>query len=181
MPKGMKRLLLLLMTSIIACCAFGQDADYLIRQYRKVKGAEYRNFTKSARNAKKEHELYINPQNYELLSKIKKIEVVMVSLNQEQKDALTKNIKNINGYKNLYEDHAIPSNRPNNSWSIFPLVQYYGKEKNGKLKDIIIRIDTTLKEYSTTIIHIAGELTTEDVMKSIHLNEGKNIIFFDCD
>ena len=32
---------------IVACSAFAQDTDHLMKQYRKVKGAKYENMTKA--------------------------------------------------------------------------------------------------------------------------------------
>ena len=59
----MKKSILTLAMLIIASCAFAQNADYLIKQYRKTKGADYENMTKKIKKqAKKER--YINPKYY---------------------------------------------------------------------------------------------------------------------
>jgi hypothetical protein len=159
---------------IVACCAFGQDADYLMKQYKKLKGAEYKNVTKTnKKKAKKEK--YINPRFWEIVQKIEKIEMVMVPLNDNLRDNLTENIKNIEGYENLYEKKNNTNSMLSKNWSIFSLVQYYGIEDNDIFKDVIIRIDTQADEQITVIIHIVGELSAEDVMETVTLKESKNI------
>jgi hypothetical protein len=159
---------------IVACCAFGQDADYLMKQYKKLKGAEYKNVTKTnKKKAKKEK--YINPRFWEIVQKIEKIEMVMVPLNDNLRDNLTENIKNIEGYENLYEKKNNTNSMLSKNWSIFPLVQYYGIEDNDIFKDVIIRIDTQFDEQITVIIHIVGELSAEEVMETVTLKQNKNI------
>jgi hypothetical protein len=159
---------------IVACCAFGQDADYLMKQYKKLKGAEYKNVTKTnKKKAKKEK--YINPRFWEIVQKIEKIEMVMVPLNDNLRDNLTENIKNIEGYENLYEKKNNTNSILSKNWSIFSLVQYYGIEDNDIFKDVIIRIDTQFDEQITVIIHIVGELSAEEVMETVTLKESKNI------
>jgi hypothetical protein len=159
---------------IVACCAFGQDADYLMKQYKKLKGAEYKNVTKTnKKKAKKEK--YINPRFWEIVQKIEKIEMVMVPLNDNLRDNLTENIKNIEGYENLYEKKNNTNSILSKNWSIFSLVQYYGIEDNDIFKDVIIRIDTQFDEQITVIIHIVGELSAEEVMETVTLKQNKNI------
>jgi hypothetical protein len=159
---------------IVACCAFGQDADYLMKQYKKLKGAEYKNLTKTnKKKAKKEK--YINPRFWEIVQKIEKIEMVMVPLNDNLRDNLTENIKNIEGYENLYEKKNNTNSILSKNWSIFSLVQYYGIEDNDIFKDVIIRIDTQFDEQITVIIHIVGELSAEEVMETVTLKQNKNI------
>jgi hypothetical protein len=159
---------------IVACCAFGQDADYLMKQYKKLKGAEYKNLTKTnKKKAKKEK--YINPRFWKIVQKIEKIEMVMVPLNDNLRDNLTENIKNIEGYENLYEKKNNTNSILSKNWSIFSLVQYYGIEDNDIFKDVIIRIDTQFDEQITVIIHIVGELSAEEVMETVTLKQNKNI------
>ena len=170
----MKKIILSFAMLIVACCAFGQDADYLMKQYKKLKGAEYKNVTKTnKKKAKKEK--YINPRFWEIAQKIEKIEMVMVPLNDNLRDNLTENIKNIEGYENLYEKKNNTNSMLSKNWSIFPLVQYYGIEDNDIFKDVIIRIDTQADEQITVIIHIVGELSAEEVMETVTLKESKNI------
>ena len=62
------------------------------------------------------------------------------------------------------------------TWTLFPLVQYYGIEESGTFKDVIIRIDTSKdNKCITIIIHIVGEMSAEEVMQAVELEEEKNI------
>ena len=101
--------------------------------------------------------------------------MVMVPLNDNLRDNLTENIKNIEGYENLYEKKNNTNSMLSKNWSIFPLVQYYGIEDNDIFKDVIIRIDTQADEQITVIIHIVGELSAEEVMETVTLKQNKNI------
>ena len=93
-----------------------------------------------------------------------------------QREALTENIKNIDGYENLYEKKSNVTDMFSDTWTLFPLVQYYGIEESGTFKDVIIRIDTSKdNKCITIIIHIVGEMSAEEVMQAVELKEEKNI------
>ena len=171
---NMKKIILSLAMLIVACCAFCQDADYLMKQYKKLDGAEYKNLTKTFKKKAKK-EMYINPKLWKVAQKIEKVEMVMVPLNENLRDALTENIENIEGYENLYKKKNNTNSILSKNWSIFPLVQYYGIENNDTFNDVIIRIDTKADDSITVIIHIVGELSAEEVMETVTLKESKSI------
>ncbi len=175
----MKKAILSLAMLIIAICTYGQDASYLIKQYKKVKGAKYENMTKQVKKTAKK-EKYINPEFYELSCKIKNTEVVTVNLSEDEREALTTNIEGIEGFKSLYQKKSNATNMLSDNWSLFKESQYFGIEENGIIKDAIIRIDATSQnDIITVIIHIEGELTPEEVMKAVQLDERKSIKYED--
>ena len=97
----MKKIILSMVMLMATCLAFAQDASYLIKQYRKLDGAKYENMTKEVKKKAKK-EKYTNPKLFDSTERLIKVEYVQVSLNDQQKEALTENIKNVDGYKQLY-------------------------------------------------------------------------------
>lgn len=171
----MKKIILSMAMLIVACSAFAQDADHLMKQYRKVKGAEYENMTKAFKKKAKKMQ-YIDPKEFAVAQTLEKVEILQVNLNERQREALTENIKNIDGYENLYEKKSNVTDMFSDTWTLFPLVQYYGIEESGTFKDVIIRIDTSKdNQCITIIIHIVGEMSAEEVMQAVELKEEKNI------
>ncbi len=160
---------------IIASCAFAQNADYLIKQYRKTKGAEYENITKKIKkDADKER--YTNPKNYDLTRRVKKAHYVTVELNNDEREALTNNIESIDNYKCRYQQKSNTENLLSNGFTLFPNRQYYGIEENDTIKDGIIRADFHAGgKMKTVILHVTGELTLEEYMSIMGFEETKDI------
>jgi hypothetical protein len=160
---------------IIVNCTFAQDAEHLIKQYKKLKGAEYENITKSMKkNAKKEQ--YVNPQNHDLSKRISKAEYLTVELSTDNREVLTKNIENIDNYKCLYQQKNNTENILNDNFTLFPNRQYYGIEENDTIKDGIIRADFHAGgKMKTVILHVTGELTLEEYMSIMGFEETKDI------
>ena len=171
----MKKSILTLAMMIIVNCTFAQDAEHLIKQYKKLKGAEYENITKSMKkNAKKEQ--YVNPKNYDLSKRISKAEYLTVELSTDNREVLTKNIENIDNYKCLYQQKNNTENILNDNFTLFPNRQYYGIEENDTIKDCIIRADFHADgKMKTVILHVTGELTLEEYMSIMGFEETKDI------
>ena len=171
----MKKSILTLAMMIIVNCTFAQDAEHLIKQYKKLKGAEYENITKSMKkNAKKEQ--YVNPKNYDLSIRISKAEYLTVELSTDNREVLTKNIENIDNYKCLYQQKNNTENILNDNFTLFPNRQYYGIEENDTIKDGIIRADFHAGgKMKTVILHVTGELTLEEYMSIMGFEETKDI------
>ena len=171
----MKKAILSLAMLVMACCTFAQDAEHLIKQYKKLKGAEYENITKSMKKqAKKEQ--YTNPKQYDLAQKIKKAHYITVDLSDTEREALRKNIENVDNYKCLYQQKHNTENILSDEYTLFPIRQYYGIEENGTIKDGIIRADFRAGEkMSTVILHVTGELTLEEYMSIRGFEETKDI------
>lgn len=171
----MKKSILTLAMMIIVNCTFAQDAEHLIKQYKKLKGAEYENITKSMKkNAKKEQ--YVNPKNYDLAKRISKAEYLTVELSTDNREVLTKNIENIDNYKCLYQQKNNTENILNDNFTLFPNRQYYGIEENDTIKDGIIRADFHAGgKMKTVILHVTGELTLEEYMSIMGFEETKDI------
>lgn len=171
----MKKIILSLTMLMVACCALAQDADYLIKQYRKIKGADYENITREIKREAKGKQ-YIDPKRFAQAERIDKVEFVQVSLSEQEREALTENIKNIKGYQNLYEKKNNVENMLDEGWSLFTHFQYYGIEENGVFKDVIVCIDTYVKNNPTTvIIHAKGKMKAEDIMNMVITEEKKDI------
>ena len=157
------------------CFAFAQDASYLIKQYRKLDGAKYENMTKEVKKKAKK-EKYIDPKMFDLTERLIKVEYVQVSLNDQQKEALTENIKNVDGYKQLYEKKSNVDNMLSENWTLFPMQQYYGIEQDGRVSDAIIRLETYLKNKGVSmIIHVTGDFTLEELMQILSIEETKSV------
>ncbi len=175
----MRKIILSLVMLVAASCAFGQDAEYLIKQYRKVKGAEYENMTKTIKKAAKKDK-YINPKYYDLLSRVKKIEYLTVKLNENEREALTKNLENIDGFNNLFAKKNNVESLFNKNFSLFKNIQYFGIEENGIVKEVIVRIDAMKDDdIMTVIIHVEGEITLEEMMKMVDFSENKTVTIQD--
>ena len=171
----MKKIILSMVMLMATCFAFAQDASYLIKQYRKLDGAKYENMTKEVKkNAKKEK--YIDPKMFDSTERLIKVEYVQVSLNEQQKEALTENIKNVDGYKQLYENKSNVDNMLSENWTLFPMQQYYGIEQDGRVSDAIIRLETYLKNKGVSmIIHVTGDFTLEELMQILSIEETKSV------
>ena len=157
------------------CFAFAQDASYLIKQYRKLDGAKYENMTKEVKKKAKK-EKYTNPKLFDSTERLIKVEYVQVSLNDQQKEALTENIKNVDGYKQLYEKKSNVDNMLSENWTLFPMQQYYGIEQDGRVSDAIIRLETYLKNKGVSmIIHVTGDFTLEELMQILSIEETKSV------
>ena len=173
----MKKIILSMVMLMATCFAFAQDASYLIKQYRKLDGAKYENMTKEVKKKAKK-EKYIDPKMFDLTERLIKVEYVQVSLNDQQKEALTENIKNVDGYKQLYEKKSNVDNMLSENWTLFPIQQYYGIEQDGRVSDAIIRLETFLENKSTCmIIHATGDFTVEELMQFLTVEETKSIEF----
>lgn len=171
----MRKIILSIVMLMATCLAFAQDASYLIKQYRKLDGAKYENYTKKAKKMAKK-EKYTNPKLFDLAERLIKCEYVQVSLNDQQKEALTENIKNVDGYKQLYEKKSNVDNMLSENWTLVPMQQYYGKEQDGIVSDAIIRLETFLENKSTSmIIHVAGDFTVEELLQILSVRETKSI------
>lgn len=157
------------------CLAFAQDASFLIKQYRKLDGAKYENMTKEVKKKAKK-EKYTNPKLFDSTERLIKVEYVQVSLNDQQKEALTENIKNVDGYKQLYEKKSNVDNMLSENWTLFPMQQYYGIEQDGRVSDAIIRLETYLKNKGVSmIIHVTGDFTLEELMQILSIEETKSV------
>ena len=173
----MKKIILSMVMLMATCFAFAQDASFLIKQYRKLDGAKYENMTKEVKKKAKK-EKYIDPKMFDLTKRLIKVEYVQVSLNDQQKEALTENIKNVDGYKQLYEKKSNVDNMLSENWTLFPMQQYYGIEQDGRVSDAIIRLETFLENKSTSmIIHVAGDFTVEELLQILSVEETKSIEF----
>ena len=173
----MKKIILSMVMLMSTCLAFAQDASFLIKQYRKLDGAKYENMTKEVKKKAKK-EKYTNPKLFDLTERLIKAEYVQVSLNDQQKEALTENIKNVDGYKQLYEKKSNVDNMLSENWTLFPIQQYYGIEQDGRVSDAIIRLETFLENKSTSmIIHVAGDFTVEELLQILSVEETKSIEF----
>lgn len=171
----MKKSILTLAMLIIASCTFAQSADYLIKQYRKMEGAEYENITKKIKKDA-EKERYTNPKYYSESLRINKAEILTVELNASEREALTKNIESIDNYKCLYQQKSNTENLLSNGFTLFPNRQYYGIEENDTIKDGIIRADFHAGgKMKTVILHVTGELTLEEYMSIMGFEETKDI------
>ncbi len=171
----MKKIILSMVMLMATCFAFAQDASYLIKQYRKLDGAKYENMTKEVKKKAKK-EKYIDPKMFDLTERLIKVEYVQVSLNEQQKEALTENIKNVDGYKQLYEKKSNVDNMLSENWTLFPMQQYYGIEQDGRVSDAIIRLETFLENKSTSmIIHVAGDFTVEELLQILSVKETKSV------
>ena len=171
----MKKSILTLAMLIIASCAFAQNADYLIKQYRKTKGTDYENITKKIKKDA-EKERYTNPKNYDLTRRVKKAHYVTVELNNDEREALTNNIENIDNYKCLYQQKSNTENLLSNGFTLFHNRQYYGIEENDTIKDGIIRADFHAGgKMKTVILHVTGAVTLEEYMTLMGFEETKNI------
>lgn len=88
------------------------------------------------------------------------------------------NIKNVDGYKQLYEKKSNVDNMLSENWTLFPMQQYYGIEQDGRVSDAIIRLETFLENKSTSmIIHVAGDFTVEELLQILSVEETKSIEF----
>ena len=171
----MKKIILSMVMLMATCFAFAQDASYLIKQYRKLDGAKYENMTKEVKKKAKK-EKYIDPKMFDLTERLIKVEYVQVSLNDQQKEALTENIKNVDGYKQLYEKKSNVDNMLSENWTLFPMQQYYGIEQDGRVSDAIIRLETYLKNKGVSmIIHVTGDFTLEELMQILSIEETKSV------
>ncbi len=170
----MKKIIVSIAMLIATCTVFGENASYLIKQYKNIKKAEYVNATKKIKRQAKKNR-YIEPDFYEMSQRLKKIEIVQVNLNERQKEILTKNIQNIDGYNKIYEKKNNTTNLLSKDFTLFPLLQYYGIEENGTIKDVIIRVDINGNDKQTMIAHVVGEFSIEELMKIVSLEETKTI------
>ncbi len=171
----MNKYILSLFMLMATCLAFAQDASFLIKQYRKLDGAKYENMTKEVKKKAKK-EKYTNPKLFDSTERLIKVEYVQVSLNDQQKEALTENIKNVDGYKQLYEKKSNVDNMLSENWTLFPMQQYYGIEQDGRVSDAIIRLETYLKNKGVSmIIHVTGDFTLEELMQILSIEETKSV------
>ena len=171
----MKKIILSMVMLMATCFAFAQDASFLIKQYRKLDGAKYENMTKEVKKKAKK-EKYTNPKLFDSTERLIKVEYVQVSLNDQQKEALTENIKNVDGYKQLYEKKSNVDNMLSENWTLFPMQQYYGIEQDGRVSDAIIRLETYLKNKGVSmIIHVTGDFTLEELMQILSIEETKSV------
>lgn len=171
----MKKIILSMVMLMATCFAFAQDASYLIKQYRKLDGAKYENMTKEVKKKAKK-EKYIDPKLFDSTERLIKVEYVQVSLNDQQKETLTENIKNVDGYKQLYDKKSNVDNMLSENWTLFPMQQYYGIEQDGRVSDAIIRLETYLKNKGVSmIIHVTGDFTLEELMQILSIEETKSV------
>ena len=171
----MKKIILSMVMLMATCLAFAQDASFLIKQYRTLDGAKYENMTKEVKKKAKK-EKYTNPKLFDSTERLIKVEYVQVSLNDQQKEAITENIKNVDGYKQLYEKKSNVDNMLSENWTLFPMQQYYGIEQDGRVSDAIIRLETFLKNKGVSmIIHVTGDFTLEELMQILSIEETKSV------
>lgn len=171
----MKKAILSLAMMIIAGCAFGQNASELLEHYKKLKGADYENVTKSVKKQAKK-EKYVAPKQYDIAQRLKKVHYVTVELDERKREALTENIAKLEGYECLYQQKTNVDNMLNDSFTLFPHRQYYGVVENGVVKDGIIRVDLhSNSAMKTIIVHIEGDLTPDEFMEVMGFEEKKEI------
>lgn len=161
----MKKNILSLLLLIFACSAFGKSANSLIRHYKKMEGAKYENVTKAIKlEAKQEG------TDSKTFAKIKKLEYVEVFLDNQQRKELHADIMDIKGYKNFYTEKNNTTSIFSKGWSPFHVIQYYGIEDKGIIKDGIIHIG--MKDNAgdkSLIVHLIGEVSIEELVENVEL------------
>ncbi|MBQ8737186.1 MAG: hypothetical protein IJY78_05105, partial [Bacteroidaceae bacterium] len=103
-----------------------------------------------------------------------------VKLNENEREALTKNLENIDGFNNLFAKKNNVESLFNKNFSLFKNIQYFGIEENGIVKEVIVRIDAMKdNDIMTVIIHVEGEITLEEMMKMVDFSENKTVTIQD--
>lgn len=176
MKRSMKKPFLVCLMLMMASVAFAQDAAYLIKEYRKVKGAKYENIGKSLKKQTKKLR-YIDPKQDEVVQRIDKAEAVKVKLTVPQREALTENILDIEGYEILYQEKNNVGSIFSSEWSLFKDRKYFVKEENGRIKEAFVCVDAIDKNHIVTcIFYIKGDFSADELMEMVEFEESKSTV-----
>ena len=115
----MKQLFLLLAMLLCVGSAFGQTADKLIKKYKALPNAEYAETTEQTRAGipEKNNETNgLSAEDYDFIRKnFKKAEQLQLTLDDDQKAELAKDIEGLRGFELLYtqNDNSEPEESKN--------------------------------------------------------------------
>lgn len=174
----MKQLLFSLALLFCVGSVFGQTAERLIKKYKAFPNAEYKDNTEETRKSIVENKGKgangLNPEDYDFVLKhFKKAEQLQLTLDDEQKEELAKDIEALKGYEMLFtqNDNIEPEdggnilqNMINQTFNPDYQLRLYGKVKGEMVNNILIRWDIWGK---VALAHIDCKVKKEHLLKSI--------------
>lgn len=172
----MKQLFLLLAMLLCVSSAFGQTADKLIKKYKALPNAEYAETTEQTRAGipEKNNETNgLSAEDYDFIRKnFKKAEQLQLTLDDDQKAELAKDIEGLRGFELLYtqNDNSEPEesknpvqNMINQTFNPDYQLRIYGKVKNDIVNHVLIRWDIWGK---VALVHLDCKIKKEQLLKS---------------
>lgn len=182
----MKRTILSLTLALMASCVFGQTVEKLFEKYKAMPqvGSEYttvdvsKEVEESSKQKLEDGDAAPNAMLTDVtLTGFKTGELLQLTLNDEQKQELAKDLLSLKGYNMLFEMNKNPEQKEDTTSILSYMVgklnqmfspQYeltaYGKEKGKMVNDILIVWDI----WNTTVLgHFEGKMKKERFIKAL--------------
>ena len=174
----MKKIILSLTVLLSVGSAYGQTVEKLMAKYKALPGAEYKETTEETRKGIEESKEKgtggLSKEDYDfLLKNFKKAELVQMTLDNDQKEQLSKDLQALKGYETLFiqNDNKEPEegknpiqNMVNQTFNPNHQLRVYGKVKGNTVDNLLIRWDIWGK---VVMAHIDGKVKKDLVLKSI--------------
>ena len=99
----MKKIILSFIVLLSVGSAYGQTADKLMEKYKALEGAQYENTTEESRKSIEENKAGLSQKDYVYaLKHFKKSEQVQLTLDDDQKEQLEKDLQSLRSYEMLF-------------------------------------------------------------------------------
>ena len=173
----MKNIILSLIVLLSAGSAYGQTAEKLMEKYKALEGAQYENTTEESRKSIEENKAGLSQKDYVYaLKHFKKSEQVQLTLDDDQKEQLEKDLQSLRSYEMLFvlndnkepeEGKNILQNMINQTFSPDYQFRVYGKVKGDVVNDMLIRFDMWGK---VVLLHHVGKIKKDFILKGLYNN-----------
>ncbi|MBO7537896.1 MAG: hypothetical protein J6T44_01280 [Prevotella sp.] len=171
----MKKIILSFIVLLSVGSAYGQTAEKLMEKYKALEGAQYENTTEESRKSIEENKAGLSQKDYAYaLKHFKKSEQVQLTLDDDQKKQLGKDLQSLRGYEMLFvlndnkgpeEGKNILQNMINQTFSPDYQFRVYGKVKGDVVNDMLIRFDMWDK---VVLLHHIGKIKKDFILKGLY-------------
>ena len=171
----MKKIILSFIVLLSVGSAYGQTADKLMEKYKALEGAQYENTTEESRKSIEENKAGLSQKDYVYaLKHFKKSEQVQLTLDDDQKEQLEKDLQSLRSYEMLFvlndnkepeEGKNILQNMINQTFSPDYQFRVYGKVKGDVVNDMLIRFDMWGK---VVLLHHVGKIKKDFILKGLY-------------
>ena len=174
----MKKTILSLTLLLCVGSAFGQTVDKLMTKWKAIEGAEYSETTeatrKSIEESREKGSAGLSKEEYDfILKNFKKVEQVLMTLNEDQMAQLANDLQALKDYEMLFmqndnkepeEGKNLVQNMINQTFNTNSQMRFYGKVKGNIVNDLLIRWDIWDK---VVLAHLDVKMKKDLILKSI--------------
>lgn len=182
----MKKIILSLIVLLSVGSTFGQTAEKLMEKYKAFPNAEYKETTEESRKSieeeKEKETAGISQKDIDfVLKNFKKVEQVQLTLDDDQKEQLEKDLQALKGYEMLFvandnkepeEGKNLVQNMINQTFNPNYQIRVYGKVKGNVVNDMLCRFDMWGK---VVLVHNKFKVKKDFILKGLFSGTAVNV------